>query len=155
MSEKFTLPTETVELPSLGKVYSIENPLSSGKIEMKYMTAKEEDILTNTNFIEKGIVIDKLLQSMIVSKIDYNELILGDKNAILVAARILGYGAEYPVEVTDKYGKKVSTTINSLERSCIIRAILKIYFALFPYMKYNIRNIGVFEHIGNYIGNFL
>jgi hypothetical protein len=63
------------------------------------MSAKEEDILTNQNFIQKGIVIDKLLQSMIVDKkIDYNELILGDKNAILVAARILGYGKEYKFE---------------------------------------------------------
>jgi hypothetical protein len=77
------------------------------------MSAKEEDILTNQNFIQKGIVIDKLLQSMIVDKkIDYNELILGDKNAILVAARILGYGAEYEVEITDKYGKKIPTKIN-------------------------------------------
>jgi hypothetical protein len=79
------------------------------------MSAKEEDILTNANFIEKGIVIDKLLQSMIVSKIDYNELISGDKNAILVAARILGYGAEYEVEITDKYGKKIRLKI----RNCL------------------------------------
>jgi hypothetical protein len=77
------------------------------------MSAKEEDILTNQNFIQKGIVIDKLLQSMIVDKkVNYNDLILGDKNAILVAARILGYGAEYDVEITDKYGAKVPVKIN-------------------------------------------
>lgn len=114
MSE-FKFPTEVIDLPSKGLVYPESSPLSSGTIELKYMSAKEEDILTNQNFLEKGIVVDKLLQSMIVSKIDYNELILGDKNAILVAARILGYGAEYPVEVTDKYGKKISTTINLSE----------------------------------------
>ncbi len=62
---------------------------------MKYMTAKEEDILSNANFIRQGIVIDKLLQSMIITPIDYNELLNGDKNAILVAARILGYGKDY------------------------------------------------------------
>ena len=111
MSE-FRFPTEVIDLPSKGLIYPESSPLSSGTVELKYMSAKEEDILTNANFIEKGIVIDKLLQSMIVSKIDYNELISGDKNAILVAARILGYGAEYEVEITDKYGKKIPVKIN-------------------------------------------
>jgi len=93
--EKFKFPTEVVELPSKGLVYPEDNPLSSGKIEMKYMTAKEEDILTNQSYIEKGIVLDKLLQALIVSKINYNDLITGDKNAIMIAARILGYGKDY------------------------------------------------------------
>jgi len=95
----FTLPTEIVKLPSKGLVYAKENPLSSGEIEMKYMTAKEEDILTNQNYIAQGIVFDKLFQSMIVSKINYDDLIAGDKNAILLAARILGYGKDYEVIV--------------------------------------------------------
>jgi hypothetical protein len=93
---EFKLPTEEVELPSKGLLYPKENPLSSGKIEMKYMTAKEEDILTNQNYIQKGVVIDKLLQSLIVNKdINYNDLLIGDKNAIMVAARILSYGKDY------------------------------------------------------------
>jgi len=94
MSE-FKLPTEVVELPSKGYLYSEESGLSSGKVEMKYMTAKEEDILTNQSYISKGIVLDKLMKSLIVSKIQYDDLLVGDKNAIMVAARILGYGAEY------------------------------------------------------------
>ena len=114
MSE-FKFPTEVIDLPSKGLVYPESSPLSKGTIELKYMSAKEEDILTNQNFLEKGIVVDKLLQSMIVSKINYDDLILGDKNAILVAARILGYGAEYSVEVTDKYGKKIQSTVNLSE----------------------------------------
>ena len=93
---EFKLPTEEVELPSKGLLYSKDNPLSSGKLEMKYMTAKEEDILTNQNYISKGIVIDKLLQSLIVNKdINYNTLLIGDKNAIMIAARILSYGKSY------------------------------------------------------------
>jgi|TARA_B110001452_G_scaffold21062_1_gene16940 hypothetical protein len=93
---EFKLPTEEVELPSKGLLYPKDNPLSSGKIEMKYMTAKEEDILTNQNYITKGIVIDKLLQSLIINKdINYNDLLIGDKNAIMVAARILSYGENY------------------------------------------------------------
>jgi hypothetical protein len=91
----FNLPTETIELPSKGLVYPENNPLSSGTVEIKYMTAKEEDILTNQNYIQNGTVLDKLLKSLIVSDINYNDLLIGDKNAIMVAARILGYGAEY------------------------------------------------------------
>ena len=110
---EFSFPTEVIDLPSKGLIYPESSPLSLGTIELKYMSAKEEDILTNQNFIQKGIVIDKLLQSMIVDKkVNYNDLILGDKNAILVAARILGYGAEYDVEITDKYGAKVPVKIN-------------------------------------------
>jgi hypothetical protein len=89
------IPTEIIDLPSKGLLYSSENPLSSGKIEMCYMTAKHEDILSNQSYIQKGIVLDKLLQALIVSKINYSDLITGDKNAIMVAARILGYGKDY------------------------------------------------------------
>jgi hypothetical protein len=98
MDQNVAIPTETIDLPSKGLVYPPENPLSSGKIEMKYMTAKEEDILTNQSYIKNGTVLDKLLQSLIVSKINYNSLIMGDKNAILVAARVLGYGKDYSFE---------------------------------------------------------
>lgn len=87
--------TETVELPSKGLLYSKDNPLSSGKVEVKYMTAREEDILTNLNFIKDGTVFDKLLKSLIVSDISLEDLLIVDKNAILVAARVLGYGKEY------------------------------------------------------------
>lgn len=93
-------PTEEVSLPSQGKVYPENNPLSSGTIEMKYMTAREEDILTSANLIKQGIVLDKLMQSLIVSPINYNDLIIGDKNAIMIAARVLGYGKDYVSTVT-------------------------------------------------------
>ena len=94
MSE-FKFPTEEIELPSKGLLYPEDSPLASGKIEMKYMTAKEEDILTNPNYLAKGIVIDKLLQALIISKVNYSELVLGDQNAIMIASRILGYGKDY------------------------------------------------------------
>lgn len=100
--EIYNFPTEEIELPSKGLVYPESNPLSSGKVTMKYMTAKEEDILTNQAYIQKGIVLDKLLQSLIVSKINYSDLIVGDKNAIMVAARVLGYGSEYTFNYGDE-----------------------------------------------------
>jgi hypothetical protein len=96
MSE-LKIPTETVTLPSKGLLYPETSPLAKGEIEMKYMTAKEEDILSNSNYIRQGTVIDKLLQALIVTPIDYNELLIGDKNAILIAARILGYGKDYNI----------------------------------------------------------
>ena len=109
---KFKLPTEMVDLPSKGLLYPEGNPLREGKVEMKYMTAKEEDILTNQNYIRQGTVIDKLLSSLIVSKIDYNDLLVGDKNAIMIAARILSYGANYEFMYD---GKPQSVDLSKLE----------------------------------------
>ncbi len=95
----YKFPTEMVELPSKGYFYFDGHPLSSGKVEVKYMTAKEEDILTSQNLIQQGLVIDKLLQSLIVDKsINIDDMLIGDKNAIMVAARILGYGKDYEFE---------------------------------------------------------
>ena len=95
---KHKFPTETIDLPSKGLLYPEGHALSSGKIEMKYMTAREEDILTNQNFIANGTVLDKLLQSLIITKVNYDDLLVGDKNAIMIASRILGYGKDYEFE---------------------------------------------------------
>jgi hypothetical protein len=111
MSE-LKLPTEQVTLPSKGLLYPKDNPLSSGVIEMKYMTAKEEDILTNSNYIRQGVVIDKLLQALIVTPIKYDDLLIGDKNAILVAARILGYGKDYSFKYTNQYNQEVEANVD-------------------------------------------
>lgn len=111
------IPTETVSLPSKGLLYPESSPLAKGEIEMKYMTAKEEDILTNVNFLKNGTVIDKLLQALIVTKIDYNELLIGDKNAILIAARILGYGKDYTF--VDDSGKEITVDLSKLEDKVI------------------------------------
>jgi hypothetical protein len=108
-------PTEIVELPSKGLLYDKDNPLSSGQIEMKYMTAREEDILTNSNYIQQGTVLDKLLESLIVSKVDLKDIIIGDKNAILIASRILGYGQEYEFESGGKHYKIDLTTLKDKE----------------------------------------
>ena len=100
---EFKFPTEEVELPSKGIVYPKDHPLSSGKIEIKYMTAKEEDILSNQSFIQKGTVLDRLMSSLIVNKdINIDDLIVGDKNAVFVAARVLGYGKNYEVTIKNQ-----------------------------------------------------
>ena len=93
-------PTEVIDIPSGGKVYGKDSPLAEGKLEIKYMTTKEEDILMSENLIKKGVVIDKLLDSLIVTKgVKQEHLVLGDKNAVLVACRILAYGPDYSCKV--------------------------------------------------------
>ena len=109
---EFSLPTETIELPSKGLLYPEGHPLASGTVEMKYMTAKEEDILTNQNYIKNGTVIDKLLKSLIVTEFNYNDLLVGDKNAIMIAARILSYGKDYPVSFN---GEQVEVDLSLLD----------------------------------------
>lgn len=100
----FEFPTEVITLPSKGLIYPKSNPLSNGSVEIKYMTAREEDILASQNLIKKGVVLDKLFESVVVSPgVNVNDISVGDKNAILLATRILGYGADYNVEVTDPF----------------------------------------------------
>jgi len=107
-------PSEVIDLPSEGKLYPEGSPLRDGKIEIKYMTAKEEDILTSQNLIKKGVVIDRLLDSLILTNgIKSDDLLMGDKNAVMVAARILAYGPEYTCEVTNpNTGEKLQTNFN-------------------------------------------
>jgi len=119
---KHQFPTEEVTLPSKGLLYPKESPLSKGVIEMKYMTAREEDILTNQNYIENGTVIDKLMQSLIVTPIDYNDLLVGDKNAILVAARILGYGKDYNFKYN---GEEIEVDLTQIEDKPLDESLLK------------------------------
>jgi hypothetical protein len=97
----FVAPTEFVELPSEGKWYPESHPLhGEDTIEIKYMTAKDEDILTSHTLLKKGIAIDRLLENVIVDKrIDSNDLLVGDKNAIIIALRASGYGALYDAHV--------------------------------------------------------
>ena len=88
--------------PSKGLLYPKDSPLSSGTIEVKYMTAREEDILTSSNLIEKELVIDKLLESVNVDpKVKLDDLLIGDKNALMLGTRVLGYGKDYEVQITD------------------------------------------------------
>jgi hypothetical protein len=122
-------PTEEVELPSKGLVYPPEHPLSSGKVEIKYMTAKEEDILSNQSFISKGTVLDKLLNSLIVTEgVKVDDFIVGDKNAVFIVARVLGYGKEYNVTIN---GNPENIDLSELQNK--------------PFSEENIPNKGVNE----------
>lgn len=111
---QYGFPTEVLSLPSKGLLYPEDSPLRSGTIDVKYMTAKEEDILTSQNLINQGIVLDKLLESVIANKdIKLNDMLIGDKNALLIGTRILGYGKDYRIELTDPdTGERVEHTID-------------------------------------------
>jgi len=141
MSE-FKLPTEIVELPSQGKLYSEESGLKSGKIEMKYMTAKEEDILTNQSYIEKGTVLDKVLQSLIVSPIKYDDLLIGDKNALMVAARVLGYGSEYSFSIG---GEQHTVDLTTLENKPLHEEVEKATENEFTFTLPHSQNVVTFK----------
>jgi len=114
MADNKQYHSEVIDLPSLGKVYPKSSPISNGKIEIKYMTAREEDILTSQNLIKKGLVIDKLLDSLIITEgVKCDDLVLGDKNAVMVAARVLAYGPEYECEIENpNTGKTFSHVFN-------------------------------------------
>ena len=123
MENKLSIPTEVIDLPSKGLVYPETSPLSSGEVEMKYMTAKEEDILTNQSYIQKGTVLDELIKSLIVTpNVKYEDMVVGDKNALLVAARILGYGKDY----TFTYGGEEQTVdLTTIENKPIDESLFK------------------------------
>ena len=108
-------PTQMVTLPSKSWFYDSANPLSSGEVEVKYMTAKEEDILTSQNLIKKGVVFDKLLDALVVSKIKLDDMLIGDKNAVLIAARVLAYGKNYEFDYIDPLtGEKAKFTSKNM-----------------------------------------
>ena len=98
----FVIPTEFVDLPSRGRFYAQGHPLhGKDSIEIKQMTAKEEDILTSRTLLKKGVALDRLIESVIVNKqIDPTTLLIGDRNAIIIAARVSGYGNDYNIDVT-------------------------------------------------------
>ena len=136
---KFTLPTETVELPSKGLLYPEDSELAKGVIEIKYMTAKEEDILTNQSYIRNGTVLDKLLKSVIVSKINFDDLLIGDKNAIMIAARILGYGSEYKFTYnSEEYIVDLSQLENKPIKEELFTSRLNEFAFTLPHSKNNI-----------------
>lgn len=98
----FVTPTEFVELPSGGRFYPEGHPLFEvDSIEIRHMTAKEEDILTSEALLRKGLALDRMLQSLLVDKsIKLDDFLIGDKNALVVAARITGFGPEYLTSLT-------------------------------------------------------
>jgi hypothetical protein len=141
MSE-FKLPTEVVELPSKGLLYPEDSELAKGTVEIKYMTAKEEDILTNQSYIKNGTVLDKLLKSLIVSKINFDELLVGDKNAIMIAARILGYGSEYSF---DYLGEPYTVDLSQIENKPLHKDLLNSKSNDFPFTLPKSGNVVTFK----------
>ena len=112
-----SVPTQFVELPSQGIFYSKQHPLHNKKsIEIKHMTAKEEDILASQPLIQKGVVLDRLAQSVIIDhSIDPGSMLICDRNALFVATRISGYGSDYEAVVSCPVCKKKQEIIHDLD----------------------------------------
>jgi hypothetical protein len=97
----YSPPTTHITLPSRGDFYPPAHPLhGEDTIEVKHMTTREEEILTSQALIQKGLVVDRLLESVVLNKeITPDSLLVGDKNAILVGLRIDAYGEDYTVDI--------------------------------------------------------
>lgn len=118
--QQLQTPTQPFELPSKGLLYPEGNPLSSGIIELYMPSAMHEDILTNRNYINQGIVIDKFLQAIIATKINYDDLLIGDKNAVLIASRILAYGNDYTFTYSDSNeSQSVTVDLSKLDNKAV------------------------------------
>ena len=108
-----SMPSEIFPLVSNGMVYPKDHPLRSGKIEMRYMTAYDEDILTDSSYMREGVVLDKLLEALITTPVDYSTISKIDKNGLIISARIVSYGKDYPVVVVDpKTGTKLNRVVD-------------------------------------------
>jgi len=128
----YVVPTEFVELPSRGRFYPKDHPLhNQDTIEIRYMTAKEEDILSSAVLIKKGLAIERLLQNLVVDKnIDTKSMLAGDRSAIMIAARISSYGAAYDTVVTCNFCDEQSDLMFDLSNpeligECFNEAYLK------------------------------
>jgi len=122
--QRSKLPSVIVSLPSGGKIYPESHPLRSGKIDMRYLTAYDEDILTNISYIKEGVMFDRLLESIIMTDVDIADIASVDKDGLIIHARILAYGSDYPVQVTDPETKK------ELQRSVDLSKLLYLPFEL-------------------------
>jgi len=132
--KRSTLPTVIVPLASSGNVYPKNHVLRKGIVEMRYMTAYDEDILTNASYIKNGVVFEKLLESIITTDVSINEISASDKFGLIIHARILAYGYEYPIQVTDPNTKK------QIERVFDLRKLQFKPFTLVP------DDLGEFEY---------
>ena len=101
VEQRSKLPSIIVPLASEGKIYPKDHVLREGTIEMRYMTAYDEDILTNQSYIREGVMLDKLIESISLTKYNISDMSTFDKDGLIIYARILSYGAEYPVTVKD------------------------------------------------------
>ena len=117
----YQVPTEFVELPSRGVFYAEDHPLHNQEtVEIKYMTAKEEDILASAALAKKGLVLDRLLENILVLDVDPRSLLLGDRSAIMIAARISGYGNVYETEVKCPFCEAKNNLFFDLSKMTIV-----------------------------------
>jgi hypothetical protein len=132
--QRKTLPSVIVHLASGGNIYPKNHILRTGQVEMRYMTAYDEDILTNSSYIKNGVVFDKLLESIITTQVNISEIAPDDKFGLIINARVLAYGPEYEIRVTDP------KTGNEIDRVFDLRTLKLKPFNLIP------DDLGEFEY---------
>ena len=114
--KRSTLPSVIVPLSSKGLIYPETHPLRAGSVEMRYMTAYDEDILTNISYRQNGVVFDKLLESIILTPVNINDISTVDRFGLIINARIIAYGSEYPVTISDPKTNKTYNRVIDLKK---------------------------------------
>lgn len=115
-TQQSKLPSIVIDLPSKGLIYPEDSILRDGKVEMRYMTAFDEDIITNASYLQNGILFDKLIDAILISPIKSKDIAPLDRDMLIVYSRILSYGPEYPVTVEDPKTKTVLERVVDLSK---------------------------------------
>ena len=115
-TQRSKLPSIVIDLPSKGLIYPADSILREGKVEMRYMTAYDEDIITNASYLQNGILFDKLIDAVLLTPIKSKDIAPLDRDMLIVYSRILAYGPEYPISITDPKTKTVLDRIVDLSK---------------------------------------
>jgi len=115
-TQRSKLPSIVIDLPSKGLIYPEDSILREGKVEMRYMTAYDEDIITNASYLQNGILFDKLIDAVLLTPIKSKDIAPLDRDMLIVYSRILAYGPEYPISITDPKTKTVLDRIVDLSK---------------------------------------
>ena len=115
-TQRSKLPSIVIDLPSKGLIYPADSILREGKVEMRYMTAYDEDIITNASYLQNGILFDKLIDAVLLTPIKSKDIAPLDRDMLIVYSRILSYGSDYPVSIVDPKTKTVLERIVDLSK---------------------------------------
>ena len=115
-TQRSKLPSIVIDLPSKGLIYPEDSILREGKVEMRYMTAYDEDIITNASYLQNGVLFDKLIDAILLTPIKSKDIAASDRDMLIVYSRILAYGPDYPVSIEDPKTKTVLDRIVDLSK---------------------------------------
>ena len=110
--DEYKVPYDILELPSQGLLY----PNKKNSVKVEYLTAMDENVLVSPNIMNSGRVLDVLLERKVKDLgFPVEELLDGDRVALLLFLRSTSFGEEFKQGVLNKNGDVVEGTINLSE----------------------------------------